>query len=85
MSSSEYLYEREPVETELGPTLAPSPMESLLRVAELGGGEVCPRCGHQGKLFFGNPNAAYWCAACQIAKDLGLTMVSKDGRRLQGS
>lgn len=67
-----HLYEPYDIETEQGLT-SRRPMEAMINIAVLASGETCPRCGHLGKLFFGDPDGEHWCAACQVEKDFGLT------------
>lgn len=58
------------VETEDGPALR-RPVNSLLDVAALATGMVCPKCGAHAKLFIGDPNGEHWCIACEVIRNFG--------------
>ena len=80
-SRNSKLYEYIEYESEDGPGVT-TPMDSLINQAAAlqkadaaaghRPGEVCPRCGNWGVLFFGDPASAHWCAACQIDKDFDM-------------
>lgn len=58
-------------ETDAGPTWV-RPLDSIVEIAKGSPGMECPRCKHNCKLFFGDPDGEHWCICCQGKQEFSL-------------